>query len=71
MLPIYTFKPAFDQIQGIEPWIDLKAQHAVYFIIGLVFLKQINYQFADILPGYEETYVSLRFFLDSNQGPTD
>lgn len=26
-----------DQVQGIEPWIDLIARQAVYFIIGLVF----------------------------------
>ena len=60
-----------DQVQGIEPWIDLSARHAVYSIIGLVLLEQISSQFADILPGYEETYVSLCPDLDSNQGPTD
>lgn len=27
----------FDQVQGIEPWIDLIARQAVCFIIGLVF----------------------------------
>lgn len=53
VLPL-NYGRMFDQVQGIEPWIDLIARQAVCFIIGLVLLKQINYQFADILPGCDE-----------------
>lgn len=33
----WTMDVCVDQVQGIEPWIDLIARQAVYFIIGLVF----------------------------------